>query len=157
MDDNNLVFIKKSIDIAIENLKKGGGPFGAIVVKNGRIIAESGNSVSIDNDATAHAEVNAIRKASAILKNFDLSGCSIYSSCEPCPMCLGAIYWARIDKLYFAASRIDAANAGFSDALIYNEINLAIEHRAIHTEQIQILQANLPFEKWSNMTDKTTY
>ncbi len=108
-------FMKLAIDLSIENIDKGGGPFGAVIVKDNKVIAASGNSVTNDLDPTAHAEVNAIRKAAKILGNFDLSGCEIYASCEPCPMCLGAIYWARIDKLYFANTKVDADKIGFSD------------------------------------------
>ena len=114
-------FMKLAIDLSIENIDKGGGPFGAVIVKDNKVIAASGNSVTNDLDPTAHAEVNAIRKAAKVLGNFDLSGCEIYASCEPCPMCLGAIYWARINKLYFANTKVDADKIGFSDKFIYDE------------------------------------
>jgi tRNA(Arg) A34 adenosine deaminase TadA len=122
-------FMQRAIQLSIENIEKGGGPFGAIIVRDGEIIAESANSVTNDNDPTAHAEVNAIREACKKLSTYDLSGCQIFSSCEPCPMCLGAIYWARLDKLHFAASKNDAADSGFDDAFIYEELDLIYEDR----------------------------
>jgi tRNA(Arg) A34 adenosine deaminase TadA len=115
-------YMQRAIDLSRESVKSGGGPFGAVIVKNGNIIAEGSNGVTQNNDPTAHAEINAIRKAAQALQNFDLSGCEIYSSCEPCPMCLGAIYWARLDKLYFANTKEDAAKINFDDQFIYEEI-----------------------------------
>ena len=109
--------MRRAIQLAVDNVKNGGGPFGAVIARNGEIIAEGVNRVTPNHDPTAHAEVQAIRAAAARLENFDLAGCSIYSSCEPCPMCLGAIYWAHLDHLYFAATKTDAARAGFDDAL----------------------------------------
>jgi len=114
--------MQKAIDLSITSVKNGGGPFGAVIVKDGKIIATNSNSVTIDNDPTAHAEVNAIRAAAKKLRTFDLSDCEIYSSCEPCPMCLGAIYWAKIDKLFFANTKADAKDIGFDDSFIYQEI-----------------------------------
>ncbi|MBP7076628.1 MAG: nucleoside deaminase [Bacteroidales bacterium] len=146
-----------AIEMALKNLKSGGGPFGAVIVKDDVIIASSGNSVTVDNDPTAHAEINAIRKAAKVLNSFDLSGCTIYSSCEPCPMCLGAIYWARIDTLFFSATRVDAENAGFSDAMIYNEIGMPIHKRTLQTEHLVTENAELPFEEWKNLLNKTLY
>ena len=116
--------MQRAIDLASESVKKGGGPFGAVVVKDGKVIAESANSVTPDNDPTAHAEVNAIRLACKKLGTFMLDGCEIYASCEPCPMCLGAIYWAHIKTIYYAGTRSDAAKAGFDDDFIYREINI---------------------------------
>nr|HQG67405.1 nucleoside deaminase [Paludibacteraceae bacterium] len=110
--------MRKAIALSLENIKKGGGPFGAVIVKDGKIIATGVNRVTSNNDPTAHAEITAIRKAAGKLKNFDLSGCEIYTSCEPCPMCLGAIYWAHLDKMYFANTKADAQNAGFDDSFI---------------------------------------
>ena len=150
-------FLKQAIEISSTNIKKGGGPFGAVIVKNGEIIAATGNSVTNTNDPTAHAEINAIRLASKKLNTFDLSGCEIYSSCEPCPMCLGAIYWARIDELYFAASKIDAKHAGFDDEFIYKEINLAFEKRSLKTVQLLQDDARIVFETWIDMENKTKY
>ena len=150
-------FLKQAIEISEENIKKGGGPFGAVIVKDGKIIAATGNSVTNTNDPTAHAEVNAIRLASKKLNTFDLSGCEIYSSCEPCPMCLGAIYWARIDKLHFAANKTDGKNAGFDDEFIYKEIDLPFEKRSLKTVQLMQDDANEVFKKWIDMENKTEY
>jgi len=125
-------FMQLAIDLAIENVKQGkGGPFGAVVVKEGKIVGKAANSVTSTNDPTAHAEVNAIRQACAHLKTFDLSGCELYASCEPCPMCLAAIYWARIDKVYVSATKHDAAEVGFDDAFIYEEFALPKENRKV--------------------------
>ncbi|HOY38159.1 MAG TPA: nucleoside deaminase [Bacteroidales bacterium] len=157
MIDNNQHYMQFAIEMALKNLKSGGGPFGAVIVKDDVIIASSGNSVTVDNDPTAHAEINAIRKAAKVLNSFDLSGCTIYSSCEPCPMCLGAIYWARIDTLFFSATRVDAENAGFSDAMIYNEIGMPIHKRTLQTEHLVTENAELPFEEWKNLLNKTLY
>ncbi|MDA3780178.1 MAG: nucleoside deaminase [Bacteroidales bacterium] len=150
-------FMREAIEASIENIKNNGGPFGAVIVKDELIISKSGNSVTTDNDPTAHAEVNAIRKASKKLGTFDLSGCTIYSSCEPCPMCLGAIYWARLDKLFFANTKIDAKNIGFDDSFIYEEFKLNIENRSIPTEQIMQDEAIIAFKKWMKNDDKVEY
>lgn len=148
----------RAIHLAAENPQAGhGGPFGAVIVKEGKIIAEGFNRVTSTNDPTAHAEVTAIRNACTLLKNFELKGCEIYSSCEPCPMCLGAIYWARLDRLYFASSRIDAAAAGFDDDFIYREIPLAIEHRSISTSQIHAIEGAKAFEAWKAFESKIRY
>ena len=117
----------RAIELSIESVRNGGGPFGAVIARNGEILAEASNSVTIDNDPTAHAEVNAIRRATRKLGSFDLSGCEIYTSCEPCPMCLGAIYWSHIDKIYYANNRKDAAEIGFDDDFIYQENALPLE------------------------------
>ena len=117
MDKKELM--KRAIELSEESVRKGGGPFGAVIARDGEIIAEASNSVTIDHDPTAHAEVNAIRKAAEVLGNYDLSGCEIFTSCEPCPMCLGAIYWAHLDKIYYANNRKDAADIGFDDDFIY--------------------------------------
>ena len=122
----------RAIELAERNAASvTGGPFGAVVVKDGKVIAEASNTVTVDNDPTAHAEVNAIRKACAALGTFDLSGCELYTSCEPCPMCLAACYWAHIDKVYYAADREDAAAAGFDDSDIYREVALPVDGRKI--------------------------
>lgn len=146
-----------AIDLSIENIDKGGGPFGAVIVKDGVVVAASGNSVTNDNDPTAHAEVNTIRLASKKLATFDLSGCDIYSSCEPCPMCLGAIYWAKIDNLYFANTKKDADDIGFSDKFIYEELEKPYLHRKLHTETLMREQAMAAFEKWRKSEGKTEY
>jgi len=150
-------FMRKAIELSLNNIKKGGGPFGAVILKDGKIIATGVNRVTANNDPTAHAEINAIRKAAAKLKNFDLSGCEIYTSCEPCPMCLGAIYWAHIDKMYFANTKVDAQNAGFDDSFIYEEINLKPEDRKLKLQQLLREEAIAAFETWKNTTNKTEY
>ena len=153
----NDVFMREAIRLSIENIENGGGPFGAVIVKNGKIIAKSVNKVTLNNDPTAHAEVNTIREAAKNLNTFDLSGCEIYSSCEPCPMCLGAIYWARLDKLYFANTKTDAKNIGFDDSFIYDEINLSHSQRKIPTIQIMREEALEAFKKWNSKPDKIEY
>ncbi len=149
--------MREAIKLSVENIDKGGGPFGAVIVKNSEIIAKSANSVTTDNDPTAHAEVNAIRLATKKLGTYDLSGCEIYSSCEPCPMCLGAIYWARLDKLYFGNDKTDAKNIGFDDSFFYEEVTLPHEKRKIVTKQLLPEEAIAAFKKWSNFEDKIEY
>lgn len=149
--------MKRAIALAVENVKRGGGPFGAVIVKDGRIIAEGVNRVTSQNDPTAHAEIQAIRSACSTLHTFDLSGCEIYSSCEPCPMCLGAIYWAHLGHLYFAATKADAAKAGFDDAFIYRELPLEIHSRALPTDTMLHDEAQEPFEQWGKTSDKIEY
>jgi tRNA(Arg) A34 adenosine deaminase TadA len=155
MDD--IKFMKKAIKLSIENIKNGGGPFGAVIVKDGKIIATGVNRVTANIDPTAHAEVNAIRKASKKLGTFDLSGCEIYTSCEPCPMCLGAIYWAHLDKLYYGNTKTDAKNIGFDDSFIYDEIDLKPESRKVTTTQLLPNEAIVAFEAWSNAENKIEY
>jgi tRNA(Arg) A34 adenosine deaminase TadA len=150
-------FMQKAIQLAKDNIPSGNGPFGAVIVKDGEIIAEATNAVTKTNDPTAHAEVNAIRKATKKLNTFDLSGCEIYASCEPCPMCLGAIYWAHLDKLYFAASREEAAQAGFSDDFIYKELDKSIRERSIPTRQMMRDEAKIVFKSWNDFEDKVMY
>ncbi len=150
-------FMKRAAELSIASIENGGGPFGAVIVKSGEIIAESSNSVTKDNDPTAHAEVNTIRKACKQLNTFDLTGCEIYSSCEPCPMCLSAIYWAHIDTLYFGNTKLDAANIGFDDSFIYNELDLPIEKRAVKSTQCGRELAIKAFELWQSKTDKIEY
>lgn len=149
--------MQRAIDLATENVRQGGGPFGAVIVRNGEILAEGVNRVTPNHDPTAHAEVQAIRKAAALLETFDLSGCDIYSSCEPCPMCLGAIYWAHLDHLYFAATKDDAAEIGFDDAFIYKELPLPINERKLPTAQMMRQEAQQPFNSWRNKADKVEY
>ncbi len=134
-----------------------GGPFGAVVVRDGKIIAAVGNRVTSTNDPTAHAEVVAIREACKTLDTFDLTGCEIYSSCEPCPMCLGAIMWARLDRLYYAADRQDAARAGFDDEFFYTEMALPADQRMMRPTQMLQAEANVAFDKWIAMVDKIPY
>ena len=123
--------MRKAIQLSIDNIDRGGGPFGAIIVKQGKIISEAANSVTNDNDPTAHAEVNAIRLASKRLKTFDLSDCEIYTSCEPCPMCLGAIYWSGIKTVYYGNNKFDAAEINFDDKFIYDELDRPIQNRKV--------------------------
>ena len=155
MDKRELM--KRAIELSIGSVNGGGGPFGAVIAREGEIIAEASNSVTIDNDPTAHAEVNAIRRATRKLGSFDLSGCEIYTSCEPCPMCLGAIYWSHIDKIYYANNRKDAAEIGFDDDFIYQEIPLPLEQRKKPIEAFMRSEALVAFEKWKAKDDKTEY
>ncbi|MBO7572141.1 MAG: nucleoside deaminase [Bacteroidales bacterium] len=156
MTDNEK-YMQLAIEKSIENVENGGGPFGAVIVKNGEVIAATSNSVTIDNDPTAHAEVNAIRQACRKLGTFDLSGCEIYASCEPCPMCLASIYWARIDKLYYANTKSDADKIGFSDNFIYEEFAKPESERSIKVVSMMRDEALEAFRKWEEKTDKTEY
>ena len=158
MDKDNFEFMKKALEIATGNASsQGGGPFGAVIVKDGQVVSAAGNTVTPDNDPTAHAEVNAIRNACKELKTFDLSGCVLYTSCEPCPMCLSASYWARIEKIYFAAGRDDAAKAGFSDAFIYEQFDLPVNERSLPAERIMEEEGMQPFELWLRNENKRAY
>lgn len=149
--------MQRAIDLAAESVKNGGGPFGAVVVKDGKVIAESANSVTPDNDPTAHAEVNAIRLACKKLGTFMLDGCEIYASCEPCPMCLGAIYWAHIKTIYYAGTRSDAAKAGFDDDFIYREINIDPEKRSVPAFNFMPTDGAAVFKLWLDKEDRTNY
>ncbi|GAA0892298.1 nucleoside deaminase [Fulvivirga kasyanovii] len=150
--------MREAIRLSIENVESGnGGPFGAVVVKDGKIIARGSNQVTSTNDPTAHAEVVAIRKACEILGSFQLAGCEIYTSCEPCPMCLGAIYWARPDRIYYANTKSDAAEINFDDQFIYEELERPISERKLFTEQMLRDEAIVAFQKWSESTDKMEY
>jgi len=153
----NQEFMREAIRLSIENIDHGGGPFAAVIVKGDEIVAATGNSVTIDNDPTAHAEVNAIRQACKKLETYDLSGCDIYASCEPCPMCLAAIYWAHLDHLYYAATRKDAASIGFDDNMIYEQIPMDPAKRDIPGEQILRDEALEAFKKWSNSEEVIHY
>jgi guanine deaminase len=151
-------FMKKAVTIAIENVEtNSGGPFGAIVVKDGIIISEGRNQVTATNDPTAHAEVQAIRAACKALNTFQLTDCEIYTSCEPCPMCIGAIYWARPKAVYYACTKIEAAQIGFDDKFIYDEIALPVEKRGINMIQFCPDDYDLPFRIWKNSSSKTEY
>lgn len=151
-------FMREAIRLSIDNMRAGnGGPFGAIIVKDGKIIARGYNKVTSTNDPTAHAEVVAIREACKTLNSFQLAGCEIYTSCEPCPMCLGAIYWARPDKMYFANTKTDAAAIGFDDQFIYDEIELNVSERHLPTEQLLQSEALVAFQEWQQKTDKIEY
>ena len=149
--------MREAIKLSAESVQSGGGPFGAVIVRDGEIIARGENRVTVCNDPTAHAEVSAIREAAARMGTYDLSGCEIYSSCEPCPMCLGAIYWARLDKLYYAGTRADAANVGFDDAHIYEELPLEPSQRELPTETLLREEAQRVFEAWAEKADKKEY
>jgi len=154
---NDKDFMRRAIQLSEESVKHGGGPFGAVIVKDGKVVAEASNSVTKDNDATAHAEVNAIRQACRRLDSFSLEGCTIYTSCEPCPMCLGAIYWAHIGRIFYGNNKHDAARIGFDDNFIYEEIDRRPEER--HTPMTPLLadEAARAFEMWEQSTEKTEY
>lgn len=150
--------MREAIRLSIANVESGkGGPFGCVVVKDGRIIARGANEVTSSNDPTAHAEVVAIRKACKELGSFQLDGCEIYCSCEPCPMCLGAIYWARPKAIYYANTKADAAAIDFDDAFIYAEIERPIGERKLFTKQMMRNEALAAFEKWKTSTKKIDY
>ena len=157
MTEQDREFMREAIRLANESIERGGGPFGSVIVKDGEIIAGSANSVTVDNDPTAHAEVNTIRQACKKLGTFDLSGCTIYTSCEPCPMCLGAIYWARISRIYYGNTRKDARDIDFADDFIYEELERPLESRTVpiipllHDETIE------SFRRWMAKTDKVLY
>jgi guanine deaminase len=157
MDDRKIDFMREAIRLSVEGQEKGGGPFGAVIVKDGKIIAGSSNSVTTENDPTAHAEMNAIRAAAKILNSFDLNGCEIYTSCEPCPMCLGAIYWAHIDTIYYGNSRTDAGNIGFDDEFIYSELEKPLHERKIKAIPLLSNEAITSFKMWQRNSDKTEY
>ncbi|WP_282606456.1 nucleoside deaminase [Pelagibius sp. Alg239-R121] len=151
-------FMRQAIDLSGERMRAGlGGPFGAVIVKDGKVIAEGSNQVTSTSDPTAHAEVVAIRAACKVLDSFSLEGCEIYTSCEPCPMCLSAIYWARLDRIFYANGREDAAAIGFDDDHIYQEIPKALELREIPTERLLAGEAWLVFAEWQEKTDKIMY
>lgn len=156
MEEDN-VFLGRAVGLASESIAKGGGPFGAVIVKNSIIVSEAHNTVFLSNDPTAHAEVSAIRKAAEALGSFDLSGCSLYTSCEPCPMCLGAIYWAGISKVVYASDRKDAEEAGFSDNLIYEEINRSPSERTIEFIRMESSGSKEVFSRWIALENKNPY
>jgi len=158
MNTHKKKFVKKAIEIANQNLtEKSGGPFGAVIVKNGEVIAEARNTVVRDNDPSAHAEINAIRDACRKLKTHQLTDCEIYCSCEPCPMCLGAIYWARPRAIYYAASRIDAEKAGFDDSYIYDELKREMPDRNLPSKQLLREEAVELFRKWKEQEINIVY
>ncbi len=150
-------FMREAIRLANESVKNGGGPFGAVIVKDGKVLAGLSNSVTIDNDPTAHAEVNTIREACRKLGTFDLSGSVIYTSCEPCPMCLGAIYWAHIDRIYYGNTRQDAADIDFADNFIYEELDKPLGERQLPIVPLLRDEALQTFRLWTEKTDKTEY
>ena len=150
--------MQRAVELALDNVRLGrGGPFGAVIVRHGEIFAEGYNLVTSTKDPTAHAEVTVIRRASAKLGHFNLEGCEIYSSCEPCPMCLGAIYWARLDRIYFGCNQQDAAQIGFDDALIYEELRRPLAERQIPTVGIDRREAVKAFEAWRVSGNRIEY
>ena len=151
-------FMRRAVELSAERMREGaGGPFGAVIVKDGKVIAEGWNRVTSSNDPTAHAEVTAIRDACKALGTFSLAGCEIYTSCEPCPMCLSAIYWARLDRIYFANSREDAAAIGFDDEFLYREVPKPAEQRIIPTVRLALPEAAAVFTEWQAKPDKVRY
>ena len=149
--------MQKAIDLSLMSVRAGGGPFGAVIVKDGEIIACGHNQVTLSNDPTAHGEIVAIREACKVLQTFQLRGAEIYTSCEPCPMCLGAIYWARLDKVYYANTKADASQIGFDDQLFYDELKLPLGER--HLPMIQMMQesAKVAFQEWADKINKVEY
>ena len=151
-------FLRQAIELAAANVENGeGGPYGAVIVKNSHVIAASANKVTSTVDPTAHAEIMAIRIACKVLNDYQLNGCVLYTSCEPCPMCLGAIYWSRLDRVYYACNRFDAAAANFDDNFIYDEINLPPLTRKIPMVHIDFINAKEPFDNWHKKADKKLY
>ena len=158
LDTNRQALMKEAIALSIKNVRENKGvPFAAIIVKRGKIVSHGTNLVTSVNDPTAHAEIVAIREACRSMKTFKLDGCEIYTTCEPCPMCLGAIYWARLERIYYANSRADAAHIGFDDRLIYQEIPLPIAQRKIPTVRLMEEQAMAAFLEWERKETKTRY
>ena len=157
MNDMHERWMNEAIELAKENVKTGGGPFGSVIVRNNELVARAGNRVTPDDDPTAHAEIVAIRRACEKLGSFQLSGCTLYSSCEPCPMCLGAIYWSRLDRVFYCGTREDAAEAGFDDAFIYNEISRDPAQRTIPMERCSKDKAASIFEAWAKYEERVEY
>ena len=154
----NPAFLRRAVELATQNVLAGtGGPFAALIVRDGVVVAEAANSVTTTNDPTAHGEINAIRKACTVLGSFSLEGCEIYSSCEPCPMCLAAIYWARLGAIYFGSGQQDAAKAGFDDAFLYEELRRAIPERSIPCTQLLQEEAWEAFATWQTLPTKVEY
>ncbi len=150
-------FMQRAIELSIESINSGGGPFGSVIVNDEKIISEGMNRVTVDNDPTSHGEIVAIRNACKKLNTFNLSNCSLYSSCEPCPMCMSAIYWSRIGKVYYANTRDDAKKINFDDSLIYSEIPKKNEDKKILMKQIMRNEALKAFDLWDKKTDKIEY
>lgn len=156
--EDKQAWMEEAVRLSLNNIQTGdGGPFGAVVVKEGKIISRGNNRVTSDNDPTAHAEVVAIREACRALGTYQLEGCEMYTSCEPCPMCLGAIYWARFDKVYYANTRHDAAQIGFDDAFIYEEIEKPHPQRRLSIEHLPNEKALAAFQLWQGKQNKTIY
>ena len=158
MDSKNELFMQRAFEMAMKGMESNaGGPFGCVIVKDGKIIAEAHNEVTSSNDPTAHAEVTAIRRACKELNEFQLQECIIYTSCEPCPMCLGAIYWARPAKVYYACTKNDAANINFDDQFIYRELDINLRDRKIPFHELSREEGLKVFEQWEEKGDKTLY
>lgn len=158
MANQHEIFLRQAIDLAVDNVKgQLGGPFAAMVVREGEVIATGTNRVTHDNDPTAHAEVVAIRTACRVLRSFQLDGCEVYTSCEPCPMCLGAIYWARVKAFYFAGDKEDAARGQFDDSFIYSELNKPVEGRTIPGYRLLAAEGFRPFKEWMKSQNKVRY
>jgi guanine deaminase len=155
--ENDKLFLHRAVEVAGKGIEKGGGPFGAVIIKDGKILSEAFNRVVLDNDPTSHSEILAIRQASGLLRSHDLSDCTLYTSCEPCPMCLGAIYWAGIKKVVYACDRHDAEEAGFSDKMIYHEILLDPSQRKISFIRMKETGGKQVFRKWDEMENKIPY
>ncbi|PCI30676.1 tRNA-specific adenosine deaminase [Candidatus Kaiserbacteria bacterium] len=157
MEANHQEYLNEAIDISVQSIKDGGGPFGAVIVKDGEIIARGSNGVTKDTDSTAHAEIVAIREACKALNSFQLTGCTLYSSTEPCPMCLGAVYWARFDSVYFSSTKEDAANYGFDDSFIYEEISKEGGSRSIPFIKLEVENSLRAYTDWEEKEDKIHY
>jgi tRNA(Arg) A34 adenosine deaminase TadA len=155
--ENDKLFLLRAVKIAADGIKNGGGPFGAVITKDGKIISEANNNVVLTNDPTAHAEILAIRLAASVLKSHDLNKCTLYTSCEPCPMCLGAIYWAGIKKVVYACDRLEAEGAGFSDNFIYEEIMMDPSNRKVTFLQMNDTGGKEVFRKWDELENKIPY
>ena len=155
--DQTKEFMRRAIALASESVRRGGGPFGAVIVKDGEVVAEGSNSVTILNDPTAHAEVTAIREACRRLGAFHLEGCTVYTSCEPCPMCLGAIYWAGIRQIFYGNTRKDAADIGFADDFIYEEMERPLETRRLPIRPLLREEAQESFRLWEGKSDRVEY
>lgn len=150
-------FMQRAIELSIENIDSGGGPFGAVIVRDGRVVASGTNRVVPNNDPTAHAEVVAIRNACRELQTFDLAGCTVYSSCEPCPMCLSALYWAGVERICYANTKSDAAAIDFDDSFIYDQLRLDYDRRSIRCEHFMRDEALEAFRRWEDKSDKVEY
>lgn len=158
MNTQHETFMRMAIKLSMQNvLQSLGGPFGAVIVKDGKVIAKSANKVTLRNDPTAHAEVAAIRLACKKLKTFDLSGCIVYTSCEPCPMCLGALYWARVDAIYYGNTKADAAAINFDDQFIYEELDKTLDQRKLPIKQLLRDEAHEAFKLWGKSAMKVDY
>lgn len=155
--DADARFMQQAIDLSVENVANGGGPFGAVVVRDGKVIATGVNRVTANNDPTAHAEVSAIRAACAKVGDFKLTGCTVYSSCEPCPMCLSALYWAGVDRICFGNTKADAKAIDFDDSFIYDQLELARESRSIRCDHFMRASALEAFRDWASKPDKVEY